>query len=131
MSARLLVVWVVVALSLVGPLQPLALAQQMGSAPEAGQAPAKSEPPAERKTDIYDAGAVAITAIGMPLKAGICALGGALGLALLVVTFGSAHRASAGVVQEGCGQKWIVRGSDIRPDPPGSQAFEWESERGR
>ena len=130
MSARLLAVWVVVALSLVGPVQPLAVAQQMGSTPESGQDQPMSQPPPARGTDAYDAAAAAMTAIGMPLKAGVCALGAAVGLALFVATLGSAHRASAGVVEEGCLQKWIIHGSDIRPDPPGSRAFEWESQRG-
>jgi len=128
MSARLIAVWVVVALSLAGPLQPLALAQQVGSA-ETGQDPARSELPPARTTDLYDVGAVAITAIGIPLKGLICAVSGGLALALLLATLGSAHRATAGVIEEGCGQKWIVRGDDIRPDLPGSRAFEWESAR--
>jgi hypothetical protein len=109
MSARLIAACVMVAMILAGPLQPLALAQEAG------------------KSDVYDAGAMAITVIGMPLKAVICAAGGVAGLGLLLVTFGSAHRASTHVVEEGCGQKWIVTGDDIRPDPPGTRAFEWEN----
>jgi hypothetical protein len=129
MSARLMAVWVVVALSLAGPLQPLVLAQPPGPRAETREDPRRSELPAARTTDLYDVGAVGITVIGIPLKGLICAVSGGLALALLLATFGSAHRATAGVIEEGCGQKWIVRGDDIRPDLPGSRAFEWESAR--
>jgi hypothetical protein len=113
MSARLIAGCVMVTMILAGPLQPLALAQEAG------------------KSDAYDAGAVAITAIGMPLKAITCGLGAVVGFTLLVVTFGSAHRATANVVAEGCAQKWIVTGDDIRPDPPTTRAFEWENRNAR
>ena len=130
MSARLIAVWVVVALSLAGPLQPLALAQQAGQPAETGQDPALPMQASSGDNYLYDVGAVAITVIGMPLKGLLCAVSGGFALALLLVTFGSAHRATAGVMEEGCAQKWIVRGDDIRPDLPGSRAFEWEAQRG-
>lgn len=123
MGVRLIAVWVALALILSGPLPPLALAQQ----------PAEDAKPAagtSRGNDVYDAGAVAITAIGMPLKGFVCVLGGGLGLALLVVTFGSAHKASTDVVRAGCDQKWIVHGDDIRPESPTSRAPEYEAARG-
>lgn len=211
MGARLVAVWVVVALAVAGPLQPLAVAQQAGQAqpemqtppetqtqpapptetpaqpatqdqpatqspPETQAQPVPPAPPAmppepqpvtqppvpapqpEAQTPpppppaprvhtpppppapaqarqrvalrsevrrtrggfVYDAGAAVITVIGLPFKAGICALSVPLGLTLLVITFGSADRASVAIIREGCGQRWIVRGDDIRPE--GSQS---------
>ena len=67
-----------------------------------------------------------MTVIGIPLKAVVCGLGGVAGFTLFVVTFGSADWASAAVVREGCDQRWIVRGDDIRPDPPASRVVEWD-----
>jgi hypothetical protein len=58
-----------------------------------------------------------MTVAGAPLKGVVCVVGGAVGVTLFLVTFGSADRASAAVVREGCAQRWIVRGSDIRPEP--------------
>lgn len=200
-GARVVAVWVVVALALAGPLQSLALAQPPGPMqpemqtppapaetpappapqeqpatqlppetpappetqaqptmppPEPQPQPVTQEPPApqpqpeaqtpppqpqvqtppppptpaearkriaprpprrvSRGVDVYDAGAVVITVVSLPLKAGICALSVPLGFTLLLVTFGSADRASVAIIREGCGQRWIVRGDDIRPE---------------
>ncbi len=113
-GVRLIAVVAVLALVLAGPLAPLVAAQQPTAPPRTDLYP---DGTTERQgPDVYDAGAVAATAIGMPLKAGICALSGALGLALLVATFGSAYKASTRTVEEGCGQKWILTGDDLRPD---------------
>ena len=130
MRAPSIEVWLLVALVLAGPLQPLVLAQQAEQPADTGQDPARAEQTSVRRSDAYDVGAGAITAIGMPLKGAVCALSGVVGFALLLVTLGSAHRATAAVVEEGCGQKWIVRGDDIRPDQYSSRAYEWESQRG-
>jgi hypothetical protein len=130
MRAQSIAVGLLVALILAGPLQPLVLAQQTEQPADTGQDPARPEQTTVHRTDVYDVGAEAITVIGMPLKAGVCALSGVVGFALLVLTLGSAHRATAAVVEEGCGQKWIVRGDDIRPDQYSSRAYEWESQRG-
>lgn len=103
---------VVAGLAVSGPLQPLA---------EAEQAPA---PESRRGPDAYDVAAGAMTVIGAPLKAVVCGLGGVVGLTLFVLTFGSADRAAAAVVREGCEQRWVVRGEDIRPEPPASSIVE-------
>jgi hypothetical protein len=116
MGLRLIAVGVLAALALAGPFQSVALAQQ--------QTPAK--PPGPRGADAYDVGAGVMTAIGMPLKGLVCFIGGVAGLTLYIATFGSADRASAAVVREGCDQRWIVRGDDIRPDPPPSRVVEWD-----
>ena len=143
---RAVAVSVMLSLAWAGPLAPLAAAQQPAPPPAAAPPPPgpiniapppqmfqQEVKPVEEKRDIdaYDVGAVAMTALGLPLKVGLCALGGALGVILFAATFASRPDAVAGVVDEGCGgkAKWIVRGSDIRPRPTVSKAFEWEKHR--
>jgi hypothetical protein len=111
-GVRLIAAMAVLALVLAGPLAPLVAAQQPVMPPRTDL---DADRVSERQgPDVYDAGAVAMTAIGMPLKAAVCAISGVLGLTLLVTTFGSAHRGSAALVEEGCGQKWILNGDDLR-----------------
>ena len=137
---RAVAVSVMLSLAWAGPLAPLALAQQPV---EVAQAPLQPAPPPtmfqehvktapEKKgLDVYDVGAVAVTAFGFPFKVGLCALGVALGIASFAGTFAARPDASAAIVDEGCGgkAKWIVRGSDIRPKPSVARAFDWETHR--
>jgi hypothetical protein len=94
--------------------------QQPQPAPQPQQAQ-QQEPqpqPAQRtrsRSDVYDVGAGAMTVVGMPLKGLTCALGVVLGFGLFIATVGSGDRATAAVIDEGCNQRWIVRGDDIRP----------------
>ncbi|HET9488611.1 MAG TPA: hypothetical protein VFR64_02475 [Methylomirabilota bacterium] len=106
MRLRVVAACVAVALSVTVPLQPL-LAQAQQTSSRA----------VKRNTDGYDVGAAIMTVVGAPLKGAVCLLGGVAGGTLFLVTFGSADRASAAVVREGCDQRWVVRGDDIRPDP--------------
>ncbi len=133
MGARLIAAAVMMALALAGPLQPLAAAQQSGPPPSVPARPEVSAAPeddfeedVEPPLDFYDVGAVAMTVVGFPLKAVVCGFGGIVGAALFVVTFGSAARASAAVVREGCAQNWVVTGRDLRPEDPPSRAIEWD-----
>ncbi len=132
MGARLIAAAVVVALALAGPLPPLAAAQESGPPPSIPARPEVSASPddepegVEEPFDFYDVGAVAMTVVGFPLKAVVCGVGGVVGAALFLITFGSADRASAAVVREGCGQNWVVTGRDIRPEEPPSRAMEWD-----
>jgi hypothetical protein len=88
-------------------------------------------PRPERGIDAYDIGAGAMTAIGFPLKVGLCGFAGVVSLFVFVASFAARPDAAAGIVDEGCGSKanWIVRGRDIRPRPSASKAFEWETHR--
>ena len=145
---RAVAVSVMLSLAWAGPLAPLATAQQpVTPQPVAQQtvAPPPAVPatppqmfqedvrpaPERRGTDAYDVGAVAATAFGLPLKAALCGLGAVLGVVTFVGTFAARPDASAAVIEEGCGGKaaWIVRGSDIRPRPSVSKAFDWETHR--
>jgi hypothetical protein len=149
---RAVAVSVMLSLAWAGPLAPLANAQQPSAGVDVAQttttppaAPAPAQPaaptamfqeqmrpvPEPRKTDAYDVGAVAATAFSLPFKAAICGLGFATSVIVLAGTFGARPDASAEVLNEACGprQRWIVRGSDLRPRPSTARAFDWETHR--
>ena len=109
-----------VALVFLGMLPPSTLAQQ--SAPPALPAAQPAvievmppEQPAAHHADIYDVGAGVVTAARMPFNVALCGLGAVTGSVLFVLTFGTAYRATTRVFEEGCAQRWIVRGDDLRP----------------
>jgi hypothetical protein len=111
------VLLVLLAVILVGPLSPWALAQAVPQLPEptvVGDG-ASEEIRVTRRTDAYDIAAGVATAARAPLNAATCIFGGAVATVIFVLTFGSAYKASARVVEEGCAQKWVVRGDDLRP----------------
>ena len=95
MSVRLVAACVAIAMLVAVPLQPMT---------------------AEAKPDGYDVGAAIMTVAGAPLKGLVCGIGAVVGATLFLATFGSADRASAAVVKEGCDQRWLVRGEHLRPD---------------
>jgi hypothetical protein len=109
------------AVILLGPLAPRTLAQQPAPSPAPPSQPAvvievsPPERPMARGTDIYDVGASVVTVAKAPFNAALCALGGAMGTALFLMTLGSAYKASTRVIEEGCAQRWIIRGDDLRP----------------
>jgi hypothetical protein len=121
-STRGAIACALVALVLLGPLSPWALAQQPASPPaEPPPAvvieviPPEPEPPLERRRDIYDVGAGVVTVAKAPFNVALCALGSAIGTVLFLGTLGSAYKASTRVFEEGCAQRWIVSGEDLRP----------------
>lgn len=117
-STRRVIACALVAVIVFGPLSE-ALAQQPASQP----APPPGvivemvtpEPPPMRGRDIYDVGAGVVTVAKAPFNVALCALGGGVGTALFLMTLGSAYKASTRVIEEGCAQKWIVSGDDLRP----------------
>jgi hypothetical protein len=140
---RAVAVSLVLALAWAGPLTPLAFAQQQPAEPPAASAPpppvappqmfpegVKAEP-VKRGIDFWDVGAVALTAGGLPVKAAICGLGGVFSAVVFFGSFAARPDAAAGIIDEACGSgaRWIVHGSDIRPRPSVTKAFEWESNR--
>lgn len=105
------------ALLLAGPLAPMAGAQQPTQpAPDLFQESFRAQQEAERSQGAYDAGAVAVNVFLVPGRAITCVLGGAVGLAALLATFGTGYRFASAAVHEGCGGKWLVTGDDLRPD---------------
>ena len=73
------------------------------------------ERPVAHGPDIYDVGAGVVTVARAPFNVALCALGTATGTALFLLTLGSAYRASTRVIEEGCAQRWLIRGDDLRP----------------
>jgi hypothetical protein len=135
---RAVAVSVMLSLAWAGPLAPLAVAQQPAAPPPAQPAAPPQmyqedvkPAPAPRGTDIYDVGAAAATVLGFPFKVALCAMGTGFGIVTFAGTFASRADAAAGIIHEGCGGKspWIIRGSDIRPRPSVSKAFDWETHR--
>ena len=82
-----------------------------------------------RPFDFYSVGAGVLTAVRIPLNIGLCALGTVVGSGLFLGTFGSGYRTSTRVFEEGCAQKWLVRGDDLRPARGSSGIFESRMER--
>jgi hypothetical protein len=135
---RAVAVSVMLSLAGAGPLAPLAMAQQPAAPPPAQPAAPPQmfqedvkPAPTTRGIDAYDVGAGVATAAGFPFKAALCALGTSFGIITFAATFGSRPDAVAEIINEGCGGKspWIVRGSDIRPRPSVTKAFDWETHR--
>ena len=105
------------ALLLAGPLAPIVGAQQPSQpAPDLFQESLRAQQEAERSRGAYNAGAVAVNVFLVPGRAITCVLGGAVGVAALLATFGTGYRFASYAVHEGCGGKWIVTGDDLRPD---------------
>jgi hypothetical protein len=120
MGVRLIAACVTVVVLAVGPLQPVAVAQQAQTAPAAAAESAPAASP--RRTDVYDVAAGVVTVAKAPFNVGLCALGAGFGAALFALTLGSGYRASARVVEEGCRGPWVVRGDDLRPESPRGEA---------
>ena len=142
-AIRLVTLTLILSLTAGGPLAP-ALAQQPAPPPPAVE-PAPPVPPpapavqpdlfqermkstrsAERHEVAYAIGAGVVNVFLIPGRAITCVLGGAVGIAVLVVTLGSGYKAAAAAGEEGCGGKWIVTGEDLWPDPPATTGFDWE-----
>ena len=119
---RFVAVPVLAGLLLAGPLAPLAAAQQPQT--DAFRETMKGGPHEVHPGDVefneagYGVAAGVATVFLVPGRAITCAVGSAAGVAVLALTFGSAYRGFARMLEEGCGGKWIVRGEDLMPDRP-------------
>jgi hypothetical protein len=135
---RILAVMVSLVTLVTGPLAPLASAQQPTPMPPptpgAQQPPPPPPPvvqdiprqdPRESESAAYDVGAGIANVFYVPGKGFLCALGGAVGILILIVSFGSQPKTAAFFAREGCGGKWLLTGDDIRPDPD-TKSFDWE-----
>jgi hypothetical protein len=129
---RAVAVVVLLSLAWVGPLAPLAQAQQPTpppSQPQMVKEDVKPAPEPEGAT-LYDAGAVAATMAGLPFKAALCTVGFLASSVVFMATFGTQPRVAASIVEEGCGRlQWIVHADDLKPTPTKSKAFDWETHR--
>lgn len=129
MTPRAIAATLVVVLLAVVVLPAVATAQQQPAPPTAQQQMPPVPQPAPdlfaesmkatapvARFDAYDVGSVAINMARTPLKIGLCVVGLAAGAAVLGISLGTAHRAAAAAVNEGCGGKWFIGGDDLRPD---------------
>ena len=117
-AVRFLAVTIVAAVALMGPLAPLAHAQQPAqpAQPDLFKETLKAQSASSADQGYYDAGAVAVNMFLVPGRALTCAAGGIVGGLFLIFTFGTAYKAASGIVNEGCGGKWAVKGDDLRTD---------------
>lgn len=118
-STRGVVACALVAVIVLGPLTD-ALGQQPAPPPAAPPAVvvetvSPEPPPPARGRDIYDVGAGVVTVVRAPGAAALCILGSVAGTVLFLLTFGTAQKGAARAFEEGCAQKWIVSGDDLRP----------------
>jgi hypothetical protein len=131
---RILAVMVSLVTLVTGPLAPLAGAQQPTQNPPpppvTTQMPPITEIPPQRydesQSAAYDVGAGVANVFYVPGKGFLCFLGGAVGIFVMLVSFGSQPKTAAYFAREGCGGKWFLTGDDIRPDPD-TKSFDWET----
>ena len=108
MGFRLVSAVVVLALALSGPLAPVARAQEQQKT-EGQMAPAP-----DKGDRAWQVGAWVATGVNVPGRAVLCGLGGATGLAVLLVSFGSGYRWAGRVWEEGCSGPWIITAADMK-----------------
>ena len=132
MNGRGVIASMLAAMILLGSVPAVSVAQQPPPSPPPVLMPdvVKDDDSATlRPFDLYSVGAGVFTVARIPLNIGLCALGTVVGSGLFLVTLGSAYRASTRVFEEGCAQKWLVRGDDLRPVRGSSGIFESRMER--
>ncbi len=122
MGFKLVSVVLMVALALSGPLAPVAWAQEQQKT-EGQMAPA-----IDKGDGAWEVGAAVATAVNIPGRAVLCGVGGAVGFAVLLVSFGSGYRAAAHVWREGCSGPWIIKAADLKPQETGADF--WSEQEG-
>lgn len=131
-AIRMVTLALILSLTAGGPLAP-AFAQQPAysgpAQPDLFQEQMKVQRAPERNEAPYNVGAGVVNAFLIPGRTITCAVGTAVGIAVLALTFGTAYKAAAAAGEEGCGGKWVVTGEDLRPDPPATSGFDWEHRR--
>jgi hypothetical protein len=71
---------------------------------------------------VYEVGAGIATAVNLPLRGALCVVGGVLGFAALLATFGSGYRFATGIVEEGCGGPWVLTPDQMKGGAPRTEA---------
>lgn len=114
--ARSIALAVVLSLLFSGPFATFAAAQQpVPPPPPLLQDQMKtSDDRAPEPSAAYDVGAGLVNVFYVPGKVITCAVGSAVGVALLALTFGTGYKAAVAVGKDGCGGKWAVTGEDLR-----------------
>ena len=114
-----------VGILLSGVMPPVASAQQPAQppAPQPGQPvaqqpaqqPGMMQEQMKSRDDDWDTVANIYNVAYVPGKAVLCTLGVVAAAALMIGTFGTAHKGATGVVREGCGGPWALSADDVRP----------------
>jgi hypothetical protein len=121
MKSRGVIACLLTVVVVLGPLAPRARAQEPASPAPLAPPPGvvveviPADRPMVRGTDIYDVGANVVTAAKIPFNVALCTLGAAAGTALFLMTLGSSYKAATRSFEEGCAQRWVIRGDDLRP----------------
>ena len=102
-SIRGVFAWVLVAVMLLGPIPPQALAQQ----PDTTESVVTEGGRPTSGIDGYDVGAGVLTVIRVPFNVALCGVGGVVGTVLFVLTLGSGYKASTRVVEEEIGRAHV------------------------
>ena len=113
-STRGVTTWALVVTMAVGLLAPAAQAQQ----PSQGDVTTDVTMEYGRRTrgtDIYDIAAPVATVLKIGGNVITCAVGAGFGTGLFFLSMGSAYKGTTRIIEEGCAQKWIIRGHDLRP----------------
>lgn len=137
-GVRLLAVAVSLLTLLMGPLAPLAAAQQTTPLPpQTMPEPTTTPLPPQRMPEpgaaqsrtgeavAYNVGAAIANVFYIPGKGILCGAGVASGVFVMLISVGSAPRTAAYFAREGCGGSWILTGDDLRPEAD-VRAFDWE-----
>lgn len=113
--ARSIAQAVVLSLLFSGPFATFAAAQQpVPPPPPLLQDQMKTSEGGPEPSAAYDVGAGLVNVFYVPGKVITCAVGAAVGVALLALTFGTGYKAAVAVGKDGCGGKWAVTGEDLR-----------------
>ena len=92
-----------------GFLAPLAAAQ---SAPAPPSMPAEARGPSEPGQGAQ-VGAGVLNVVYVPGKVILCSTGTVVSAGLMLLTFGSAHRAAVDLFNQGCGGAWVLTPYDV------------------
>jgi hypothetical protein len=105
------------------PPQPV---QAQPTQPELFQDTLKGQRAAEQSQGFYQGTAIAANTFYVPGKVITCAAGGAVSFVMMALTFGTGYKYMAGVLDEGCGGKWVLSADDMRPNRPASSFDYWD-----
>lgn len=115
---RVIAVSLMVTFLAAGPGAPLVAAQQPAP-PDTFKETMADQPAREGEVrfddTFYEVAAGVATGFLVPGRVLTCAMGGSISLLVLVLTFGTQYRAATGVLEEGCGGKWVVKAEDLAP----------------
>lgn len=116
-GVRWLSLFLAVALLVTGSLAPAGWAQQPDAVKATEQRMVMEPEPKGMSPEFYSIAAGAATVVNIPGRTVLCVTGTAVGLAVLLITFGSGYRAATRVVEEGCRGPWVITADDVKPRP--------------